>query len=72
MLVGLALALALAAPGGEAQAQKSQARDEAFVAASPAVGEPLPDLTLYTPDGKEFRTAGLRGRYAVVVFGCLT
>ena len=46
--------------------------DPEWLAQSPKVGEPFPDVTVYTPDGKEFQTSGLRGHYTVVAFGCLT
>jgi cytochrome oxidase Cu insertion factor (SCO1/SenC/PrrC family) len=46
--------------------------DAEFVRARPTLGEPLPDLTVYTPDGTEVKTADLRGHYTVLTFGCLT
>ena len=38
----------------------------------PAPGTMLPDVTAYDEQGDEFSTASLRGRYTVLVFGCLT
>jgi cytochrome oxidase Cu insertion factor (SCO1/SenC/PrrC family) len=46
--------------------------DPEFVKKSPTIGEPLPDLTVYTADGKEFKTSSLRGHHTVIAFGCLT
>jgi cytochrome oxidase Cu insertion factor (SCO1/SenC/PrrC family) len=46
--------------------------DPEWVQQSPKVGEAFPDLTVYTTDGKEFKTSSLRGQYTVVAFGCLT
>jgi cytochrome oxidase Cu insertion factor (SCO1/SenC/PrrC family) len=46
--------------------------DPNWVKQSPAVGEAFPDLTVYSADGKEFRTSSLRGHYTVIDFGCLT
>jgi cytochrome oxidase Cu insertion factor (SCO1/SenC/PrrC family) len=46
--------------------------DPEWVKQSPTIGEPLPDLTVYTADGKEFKTSSLRGHYTVIDFGCLT
>ena len=57
--------------GGAASAQKEK-KDEDFLKEKPSVGEMLPDLTVYSPDGKEFKTADLRGHYTVLTFGCLT
>jgi cytochrome oxidase Cu insertion factor (SCO1/SenC/PrrC family) len=45
--------------------------DPEFIKKSPTIGEPLPDLTVYTADGKEFKTSSLRGHYTVLDFGCL-
>lgn len=63
---GLLLAL-LAAP---AAAQMKE--DPEFVKKAPAVGDPLPEVTVYTADGKAFNTADLRKQHTVLVFGCLT
>lgn len=41
-------------------------------ASGPAVGDPLPDVSVYDADGKPFETSQLRGHYSVLVFGCLT
>jgi cytochrome oxidase Cu insertion factor (SCO1/SenC/PrrC family) len=46
--------------------------DPEFLKSSPTVGEMFPDLTVYSADGKEFKTSSLRGHYTVVAFGCLT
>ena len=35
-------------------------------------GDTLPDVQLYTGEGKEFRTTQLKGSHTVLVFGCLT
>jgi cytochrome oxidase Cu insertion factor (SCO1/SenC/PrrC family) len=56
---------------GVAFGQKEQ-REEDFLKAKPAVGDSLPDLTVYSPDGKEVKTWSLRGHYTVLTFGCLT
>lgn len=56
----------------EALAQRSEKRDKEFVAARPVVGEMLPSVTVFTPDGTELSTDSLRGHYTVLTFGCLT
>ncbi len=38
----------------------------------PGSGTKLANVTVYTPDGKEFKTSSLRGGYTVLTFGCLT
>jgi cytochrome oxidase Cu insertion factor (SCO1/SenC/PrrC family) len=46
--------------------------DPEWVKKSPTIGDKLPELTVYTADGKEFETSSLRGQYTVLAFGCLT
>lgn len=43
-----------------------------FNETSPPVGQPLPDLPCFTEDGTAFKLGNLRGRYTVLMFGCLT
>ena len=43
-----------------------------FEKSAPAVGAQFPDFAIYDADGKPFRTASFRGRYTVLVTGCLT
>ena len=38
----------------------------------PRVGTALPEVTAYDAEGKAFSTKDLRGKHAVLVFGCLT
>lgn len=61
----------LAVTPSAAIAQKEQ-REEDFLKAKPAIGEAMPELTVYSPDGKELKTSSLRGQYVVLTFGCLT
>lgn len=65
------VALAAVALPTSAHAQKER-KDEDFLKEKPVVGDTLPDLVVYSPDGKEFKTADLRGHYSVLTFGCLT
>lgn len=68
----LVLALFTASMVTPAQAQRMQQREKAFLKSKPLIGEMLPDVTVYSPDGTPFRTADLRGHYTVLTFGCLT
>jgi len=43
-----------------------------FQRSSPGIGEVIPEVTVYTADGKKFSTSQLKGSYTVLVFGCLT
>jgi len=56
----------------EARSQGNQKKFDDFVKASPAVGDSLPELSVFTSDGKPFQTADLHGHYTVLTFGCLT
>ena len=49
-----------------------QARTERFEATTPAIGDPMPDLSAYDGDGRKFELGSLKGSYTVLVFGCLT
>jgi cytochrome oxidase Cu insertion factor (SCO1/SenC/PrrC family) len=46
--------------------------DPQWVQARPTLGDPFPELTVFTADGKEFKTSSLKGQYTVLAFGCLT
>ncbi len=69
-LFGISLAVAvLPAMTWAQEPKKSEAE---FVKERPTVGDALPNVTVYDPDGKEVRTSSLRGHYTVLTFGCLT
>jgi cytochrome oxidase Cu insertion factor (SCO1/SenC/PrrC family) len=70
-LVLAGLVVALAVPSAPSQPKREQ-KEEDFLKAKPAVGDVIPDLTVYSPDGKEVKTSDLRGHYTVLTFGCLT
>lgn len=36
------------------------------------IGQPLPKLTIHDDKGNDFRLSDVKGKYAVIVFGCLT
>lgn len=36
------------------------------------VGRPMPNVTIFDAKGQPFEMAGLKGKYTVLVFGCLT
>lgn len=64
--------LAIAALPAAAIAQPPKKDEAAFAREKPAIGDRLPDLTVYSPDGKEVKTSSLRGQHVVITFGCLT
>jgi len=70
--VQFVLALATAALPVAAIAQPPKKDEAAFAREKPAIGDKLPDLTVYSPDGKEVKTSSLRGQHVVLTFGCLT
>ncbi len=82
----LALALGLGLAAGPAMADETEKKDETkamsfgldalnerFEAASPGVGQQVPDISVYSASGEKVRFRDLvEGHYSVVVFGCLT
>ena len=78
--LGVALYLAVVAPSfgqthnhdEDSPGWDRQALEAKFEAASPAIGAPLPDLSAYDAEGREFKLSSLKGNYSVLVFGCLT
>ena len=70
MKYSLLAALALAVATGPALAQMKE--DPDWVKQAPTIGDNLPDLIVYSADGKEFKTSSLHGHYTVLDFGCLT
>jgi cytochrome oxidase Cu insertion factor (SCO1/SenC/PrrC family) len=72
LMARFVLALLAAAPPVAALAQPPKKSEEDFVKEKPAVGDTLPDVTVYSPDGKEVKTSELRGQFVVLTFGCLT
>ena len=60
---------------GESRQRGESARERMvrrFDAASPRLGEPLPDVSGFTVDGEPLSLKALKGDYKVLVFGCLT
>ena len=63
----LAATLALAVTGSAlAQMPRMFGED------APKVGDALPDVSVYTDTGDSLRMSALKGKYTVLVFGCLT
>ena len=54
------------------RAQEPKRSEAEFVTDHPAVGDSLPDLVVYDPNGQEVKTSSLRGHHTVLTFGCLT
>jgi cytochrome oxidase Cu insertion factor (SCO1/SenC/PrrC family) len=66
------LTLATASLPAVTFAQQPKKNEADFAKEKPAVGEQLPDLAVYSPEGKEVKLSSLRGQYVVLTFGCLT
>jgi cytochrome oxidase Cu insertion factor (SCO1/SenC/PrrC family) len=43
-----------------------------FEQSAPQVGTPFPGISIFDESGKPFHTSALRGRWTVLVSGCLT
>jgi cytochrome oxidase Cu insertion factor (SCO1/SenC/PrrC family) len=62
----------MAAPG-TAQPEGGRPRLPPLLRAdAPQVGDQLPDVQVFTDTGDPFRMSALKGKYTVLVFGCLT
>ena len=71
-LACLLAAFLVAIPCGVEAQQRLQEREEEFLKTKPLIDDPLPDVSIYSIEGKPFKTADLRGHYTVLTFGCLT
>ena len=80
MLLSTCVLLLAATPGmGQQRQNRQQGRQDPrsgmnarFLEADPKIGEPIPDVSLFTAEGDEFNLAAVKGSYTVLVFGCLT
>ena len=78
--VGIVLALVVTSASFAQKPEQSkkgtrsgmQALRDRFAKNSPAIGKPLPDVTVVDANGKKFAIKDLRGKHTVLVFGCLT
>ncbi len=68
----LIVASAWAQPGGERGPSARASMERRFNESTPAIGEPLPDVSAFDEEGNEFKLSSLKGHYSVIVFGCLT
>ena len=69
------LALGLVSAVSQSLPAQQSARGQlksGFAAKAPSIGSELPDASGYTADGKAFNPRELKGKYTVIVFGCLT
>jgi cytochrome oxidase Cu insertion factor (SCO1/SenC/PrrC family) len=66
------IALLVAVFPAAALAQPPKKSEDDFVKEKPTLGDILPDITIYNPDGTEVKTSSWRGHHTVLVFGCLT
>ena len=76
LTTGLTLALAggdvLGQPGGQGHRGGGRQMPKMFGEDAIDVGAPLPDVEVFSDTGKTFNTSQLKGKYTVIVFGCLT
>ncbi len=57
---------------GDGVVTEDEVVEDPFEGSRPEVGQPLPDITVFDAEGKEFKLSSLKGDYSVLVFGCLT
>ncbi len=76
----LALAVSCTQPAEEPVAKEkpagelspAEALEKRFQEFELKVGDPFPEVEIYDAEGKPFNTRSLKGKYTVVVNGCLT
>jgi cytochrome oxidase Cu insertion factor (SCO1/SenC/PrrC family) len=66
------ISLAVTLPASWAQSVKPEKQEPAMTNRLPEVGSAVDDVEIFDEAGKPFSTGGLKGRYTVLVFGCLT
>ena len=77
-LILLQADLTLAQPPGPAQNREEggesprEALNRNFGNRGPVVGDTVPDVSFFDADGKKLSLHSLKGKYTVLVFGCLT
>ena len=76
-LITAAIAATLTIAAAEAQRERTgqpgqRTRPNTLSPDAPAVGDQLPDVTVHTDTGDDFRMSALKGKYTILVFGCLT
>ena len=85
LVAGLCCATAMAQPGRFPSGRRPSAPQRGGGGSRPGTpgsatleragvktGQSLPDLTIFQENGAPFRLADVKGRYTVIVFGCLT
>ena len=60
------------AAGEKGRNQLAQTMQSRFDRSSPAIDTELPDISGFRADGTAIALKSLRGKYTVLVFGCLT
>jgi len=67
-------AMAFVQPAVSSQQDKTEFYKgvEAFEKGWPTIGDHLPELPLYKPDGTKVTPSSLRGHHTVLTVGCLT
>ena len=59
-------------PGGGGASRPGTPGSATLERAGLKLGQNLPDLTIFDEQGGKFRLADVKGKYTVIVFGCLT
>ena len=59
-------------PGGGGASRPGSPGSSTLERAGLKIGQALPDLTIFDEKGGKVRLADLKGKYSVIVFGCLT
>ena len=56
----------------QSQQEWTERYDARFLKQDPQVGATMPEVSAFDSEGKPFQLSSTRGKYTVIVFGCLT
>lgn len=62
----------MAGPLAAESIEKPEAKESGMTDRLPEIGSTIADEEIFSENGDPFRTSLLKGRYTVLVFGCLT
>lgn len=72
LLAGLAAPANAQAPDNERGQAARQALEDRFQAFPLKIGDAFPEIDVFDSEGRKFNTRSLKGKYTVIVNGCLT
>ena len=66
------LAAILTSPSLAQKVEFVEGMNRRFLGKDPKIGSVVEEVTAFTSEGEEFKLGSTRGKYTVLIFGCLT